>query len=152
MNPTMDAIYILSPQPHIVDCLLADFDRRRYKKSFLVWIDLLDPQLRRRIDSSPQAQQHRAGYETLYIDFFPRESHLITFRDPWSFPILYHPACNHLVREHMQNLAQKVGAETGPMETVCCVLTPWKDHWHLRIVGRVSKSPLLPTKESSTRS
>lgn len=108
MNPTMDAIYILSPQPHIVDCLLADFDRRRYKKSFLVWIDLLDPQLRRRIDSSPQAQQQRAGYETLYIDFFPRESHLITFRDPWSFPILYHPACNHLVREHMQNLAQKI--------------------------------------------
>lgn len=109
MNPTMDAIYILSPLPHIVDCLLADFDRRRYKRSYLVWIDLLDPQLRRRIDSSPQAQQQRAGYETLYIDFFPRESHLITFRDPWSFPILYHPACNHLVREHMQNLAQKVG-------------------------------------------
>ena len=61
MNPTMDAIYLLSPQPHIVDCLLADFDRRRYKKSFLVWTAVLDPPLRRRIDNSPFAQQQLAG-------------------------------------------------------------------------------------------
>ena len=52
MNPDMDAIYLLSPQPHIVDCLLADFERRRYRKSFLVWTALLDPQMRRRLDVS----------------------------------------------------------------------------------------------------
>ncbi|KAL2070401.1 hypothetical protein VTL71DRAFT_13427 [Oculimacula yallundae] len=108
MNPDMDAIYLLSPQPHIVDCLLADFERRRYKKSFLVWTALLDPQMRRRLDVSRQVQEQMAGFETLSIDFFPRESHLITFRDPWSFPILYHPACNSLVRDHMQSLAQKI--------------------------------------------
>lgn len=108
MNPDMDAIYLLSPQPHIVDCLLADFERRRYRKSFLVWTALLDPQMRRRLDVSRQAQESMAGFETLSIDYFPRESHLITFRDPWSFPILYHPACNGLVRDHMQILAQKV--------------------------------------------
>ncbi|KAL9033543.1 MAG: hypothetical protein Q9214_007463, partial [Letrouitia sp. 1 TL-2023] len=45
---------------------------------------------------------------TLNIDFFPRESHLITFRDPWSFPILFHPACNQLVRQHLDDLAQKI--------------------------------------------
>ena len=109
MNPDMDAIYILSPKPHIVDCLMADFERRRYRRTWLVWVALLDPQMRRRIDSSRQAQEQLAGFETLSIDYFPRESHLITFRDPWSFPILYHPACNSLVRDHMQILAQKVG-------------------------------------------
>lgn len=108
MNPDMDAIYLLSPQPHIVDCLLADFERRRYRRSFLVWTALLDPQMRRRLDVSKQVQEQMAGFETLSIDYFPRESHLITFRDPWSFPILYHPACNSLVRDHMQILAQKV--------------------------------------------
>lgn len=108
MNPDMDAIYLLSPQPHIVDCLLADFERRRYRRSFLVWTALLDPQMRRRLDVSKQVQEQMAGFETLSIDYFPRESHLITFRDPWSFPILYHPACNNLVRDHMQILAQKV--------------------------------------------
>ncbi|EKD21689.1 Sec1 family protein [Drepanopeziza brunnea f. sp. 'multigermtubi' MB_m1] len=107
MNPDMDAIYLLSPQPHIVDCLLADFERRRYRKSFLVWTALLDPQMRRRLDVSKQVQEQMAGFETLSIDFFPRESHLITFRDPWSFPILYHPACNSLVLSHMQLLSQK---------------------------------------------
>ncbi|RYP16843.1 hypothetical protein DL765_004864 [Monosporascus sp. GIB2] len=108
MNPTMDAIYMLSPQPHIVDCLMADVERRRYRKCFLVWTAVLDPQLRRKIDASPLAKQQIAGFETLSIDYFPRESHLVTFRDPWSFPVLYHPACNGLVRRHMQDLAQKV--------------------------------------------
>ena len=37
MNQDTDAVYILSPQPHIVDCLMADFERRRYHKAFLIW-------------------------------------------------------------------------------------------------------------------
>lgn len=36
-NPEMVALYFLSPQPHILDCLLADFERRRYRKSYIVW-------------------------------------------------------------------------------------------------------------------
>lgn len=108
MNPTMDAIYFVSPMPHIVDCILADMDRRRYQNSFLVWTGLLDSELRRRLYSHPDVRNQIQLYEVLNIDFFPRESHLVTFRDPWSFPVLYHPACNHLVREHMQTLAQKV--------------------------------------------
>ncbi|KAH7312435.1 Sec1 family superfamily [Stachybotrys elegans] len=107
-NPGMDAIYILTPEPHIVDCLLADFDRRRYRTAFLVWTSLIDPGLRRRIDEVPGIRQLRASSRTLFVDFFPRESHLVTFRDPWSFPMLYHPACNSLVPAHMQALAQKI--------------------------------------------
>lgn len=143
MNPTMDAIYILSPQPHIVDCLLADFERQRYRKAYLVWTTVLDPQLRRRLDSSQLAQQQlagegpstprsrfyctknfRTGFETLTIDFFPRESHLVTFRDPWSFPVLYHPACNNLVREHMQILAQKVSDAVATNRALSSVANP----------------------------
>ena len=37
MNKDMDAVYILSSLPHIVDCLMADFERRRYRRSFLIW-------------------------------------------------------------------------------------------------------------------
>ncbi|KAG7146229.1 Protein transport protein sec1 like [Verticillium longisporum] len=115
MNPTMDAIYILSPKPHIIECLLADLDRRRYQNAFLVWTGVVDPRLRRRIDESPGKRMIRC-FETLAIDFFPRESNLATFRDPWSFPILdpwsfpilYNPECNDLIREHLQGLAQKI--------------------------------------------
>lgn len=136
MNPDMDAIYILSPQPHIVDCLMADFERRRYRQSFLVWTALLDPQMRRRIDASKNAQGQLAGFETLSIDYFPRESHLITFRDPWSFPILYHPQCNDLVAGHMQSLAQKV---TGPQfRNAYHLLTFDVDHRYMCITRRVS--------------
>lgn len=106
-NPTMDAIYFVSPQPHIVECLLADFERRRYRKAYLVWLGVLNPELNRRLSV---ARQQIAGFETLLLDYFPRESHLVTFRDPWSFPVLYHPDCNDLVKKHMQSLAQKIAA------------------------------------------
>jgi syntaxin-binding protein 1 len=33
---------------------------------------------------------------------------VITFRDPWSFPVLFHPGCSHLIKNHLQDLAQKV--------------------------------------------
>ena len=41
MNKEMDAVYLLSPQPHIVDCLMADLERRRYRKSYVIWTSRL---------------------------------------------------------------------------------------------------------------
>ncbi|PHH61683.1 hypothetical protein CDD82_2120 [Ophiocordyceps australis] len=107
-NPDMDAIYFLTPEPHIVDCLLADLERRRYRRAYLLWTSLVEASLRRRIDDLPGIRQLRASSKTLFIDFYPRESHLVTFRDPWSFPMLYHPDCNSLVPKHMQKLAQRI--------------------------------------------
>ena len=69
---------------------------------------MLPPPLRERIDRSPIAREQIRIFRVLEIDYYPRESHLITFRDPWSFPILFHPACTNLVRQHMEQLAQKV--------------------------------------------
>ncbi|KAL4913936.1 Sec1-like protein [Aspergillus aurantiobrunneus] len=122
----MDALYILSALPHIVDCVLADFERKRYRKSYLVWTScrsalvfrkyssrshkclvVLDPGLRARFDRSQMAQEQLAGFQTISIDYYPRESRLVTFRDPWSFPVLFHPGCNHLIREHLTALAHK---------------------------------------------
>lgn len=151
MNPGMDAIYLLSPQPHIVDCLLADLDRGTYKNAFLVWTSVLDPQLRRRIDSSPNAQQMIAGFETLHVDYFPRESHLVTFRDPWSFPVLYHPACNNMVREHMQILAQKVRFLPSLPPRSVSMLILRTDYRSMRTPRRVSPCPILQTKEPPAR-
>ena len=37
MNREMDAVYILSPQPHIVDCVMADLECRRYRRSYIIW-------------------------------------------------------------------------------------------------------------------
>ncbi|EHK99610.1 putative protein transport protein sec1 [Glarea lozoyensis 74030] len=65
MNPDMDAIYLLSPLPYVVDCLMADFERRRYRRSFLVWTSVLEPQLRHRFDKSRQAQEQIANFQTL---------------------------------------------------------------------------------------
>lgn len=112
-NRDADALYILTPQSHIVDCVMADFEKRRYRRAFLVWTSLLNPEQRARIDKNEVARSQIAMFRVLNVEFFPRESHLVTFRDPWSFPVLFHPACNGLVRQHMEDIAQKVGWAIG---------------------------------------
>ncbi|KAL8678970.1 MAG: hypothetical protein Q9186_004739 [Xanthomendoza sp. 1 TL-2023] len=107
LNKEMDAVYLLSPVPHILDCLMADLERRRYRRVFLIWTSLLPQDLQQRLDRSALAKQQIVYASVLNVDYYPRESHLITFRDPWSFPTLFHPACNHLIRQHMEDLAQK---------------------------------------------
>lgn len=69
---------------------------------------MLEPSLRDRIDKTPIAREQIALFKVLNVEFFPRESHLVTFRDPWSFFALYHPACNNLVKQHLEDVAQKV--------------------------------------------
>ncbi len=49
----------------------------------------------------------------LLVDFYPRESRLITFRDPSSFLVLYNPTCNDLVARHLRELASKVCSYTA---------------------------------------
>ncbi|KAN0067471.1 Sec1-like protein [Elaphomyces granulatus] len=107
-NHDMDALYFLSPLPHIVDCLIADLERRRYKKAFLVWTSSLEPQQRGKLDRLKTARDQIADFRVLNIDFFPRESRLVTFRDPWSFPVLFHPACSNLIRTHLEDLSRKI--------------------------------------------
>jgi syntaxin-binding protein 1 len=120
----MDAIYFLAPKPHIVECLVADFQRDCYKRGYLVWVGVLGRELQVKVGTIsrhkiagtklPIPNCHlftytgAAVWETLLIDYFPRESHVVTFRDPWSFPILFHPACNEMVKKHLEELAHKV--------------------------------------------
>ncbi|OQD86620.1 hypothetical protein PENANT_c007G06508 [Penicillium antarcticum] len=71
-------------------------------------VSILDPQQRARIDRSQMARERIAEFHVMNINFYPRESHLITFKDPWSFPVLFHPGCNNLIRPHLEDLAQKI--------------------------------------------
>lgn len=36
-NRETDAIYLLTPEPHIVECVVADIERRRYRQITLLW-------------------------------------------------------------------------------------------------------------------
>lgn len=88
-------------EPDIPDCLADE----------TITLDtVLHPALRDRIDKSSIAREQIALFRVLNVEFYPRESHLITFRDPWSFPILFHPACSNLVKQHLEDIAQKVSA------------------------------------------
>jgi hypothetical protein len=84
-------------------------------------------------------------FKVLNLDYYPRESHLVTFRDPWSFPILYHPACSNLVPKHIADLSQKVRRTL--MSSLCRHSHP-SDCSYLRVTRRISRHPLLPAQQS----
>lgn len=107
-QPETDAIYLLSPLPHIVEALKADLSRRRYRRGFLIWTSTLPRNLGADLFSSESRRQRIANTKDLNIDFFPRESHLVTFRADWSFHILYNPQCDQLIKSHLDNLTQKI--------------------------------------------
>ncbi|KAK2806196.1 hypothetical protein FQN50_005919 [Emmonsiellopsis sp. PD_5] len=68
----------------------------------------LDPQMRNRIERSSMARDQVADFRVMNINYFPREAHVAIFRDPWSFPTLFHPACNTLIKGHLDDLAQRI--------------------------------------------
>jgi len=107
-QPGTDAIYLLSPLPHIVEALKADLSRRRYRRGFLVWTSTLPQPLGADLFSSEPRRQLIANTKDLNIDFFPRESHVITFKADWSFHILYNPQCDQLIKSHLNTLTQKI--------------------------------------------
>lgn len=66
-------------------------------------------------------------FSVVDIGYYPRESNVVTFRDPFSFPVLYHPECNNLVDRHLQDLAERI-------VTVCVALEeyPTIRYWRPR--------------------
>jgi hypothetical protein len=71
----------------------------------------LNHNLRRRIDGLPMAREQIGDFQVLSVDFYPKEAQLVTFRDPSSFFVLYHPDCSNLVRDHLETLTRKVRAQ-----------------------------------------
>lgn len=104
---------------------------------------VLDPQQRARLDRSQMVRDMIVSMHTLNVDFYPRESRVATFRDPYSFPILFHPACNNLVREHLGDLARKVGYSLIRICKLSCLRRI--DCVYLRGVRRISCYSLLST-------
>ena len=107
-NPSTDAIYLLSPQPHIVECLKADAKQRRYRRTFLVWTSPLSRDLDEVIFKLQAPNGPVVESRSLDVEFYPRESHLVIFREPWSFYNLFHPACDHEVKRHLDNLTRRI--------------------------------------------
>lgn len=63
--------------------------------------------LRNMIMNSP-ARGFIRGERVLSVDFFPRESHLFTLREPTSVFNLFHPECGDLVQRHIKELTRKI--------------------------------------------
>ncbi|KIW87991.1 uncharacterized protein Z519_11576 [Cladophialophora bantiana CBS 173.52] len=103
-----DAIYLLSPLPHIVESLKADLSRKRYRRAHLIWTSQLPRNLGEDLFRSESRAKLIVESRTLNIEYFPRECNLVSFREPWSFHVLFHPACDSLVKNHLDSITQKI--------------------------------------------
>ncbi|KAF8477371.1 Sec1-like protein [Kalaharituber pfeilii] len=108
--PKFEAVYFVAPEEFSVQCLISDYTRKvpRYGRGHIYWISEPGENLRGMIRNSPAANYVDPRGMVLSIDFYPRESHLFTFREPSSFFTLYHPECRGVVRSHLVELARKI--------------------------------------------
>jgi hypothetical protein len=103
------------------------------------------PALQQRLDRSEMARSQIRNFKVMHLDYCPRESHLITFKDPYSFPLLFHPDCNDLVVQHMNEIAEKVGFYVL-YHNLALSDYRYLARWGLCCSGRISNNTLLPTK------
>jgi hypothetical protein len=96
------------------------------------------PHLRERVDRSPAATKSIQSFRVLNIDFHSREAKLVTLQDPYSFPVLFHPACSTLVKNHIAELAQKVLLR--PMTALANVARSCQSAWPLAKTQRLDST------------
>ncbi|KAI5279124.1 vacuolar sorting protein VPS33/slp1 [Ascosphaera acerosa] len=77
------ALYILSAQPYLADCVVADLQRRRYRSLHLVWTSKPTLEMKNKILAAPHARELVADFSNINVDYLPREGCLALFRDPW---------------------------------------------------------------------
>ncbi|KAK9467958.1 Sec1-like protein [Lipomyces arxii] len=106
---SFEAMYILSPQRHIVNCLLADFVKTptRYSAAHVFFVPKINQHFIDEIYNSPAASYIQTC-EALMIDFFPQQSNIFTFNDSDSLPLFYNPSCMNLVKQEILKVANKL--------------------------------------------
>ena len=64
--------------------------------------------------------------------------------------MLFHPACNQLVRRHMDDLAQKVPRPSKGLFHLCEADAGLKDSIHMCIIRRVPNNPISQSPKRDT--
>ncbi|KAF3935530.1 hypothetical protein ABW19_dt0201704 [Dactylella cylindrospora] len=109
----MEAVYLLTPKPYVLDCLVSEFKRPkpRYMGGHLVWTSSLPDSMRQHLVRQVQESGNRnwiLSERILPINFHPAESHVFTFQDPKSFFPLYHPRCDNLAQREFSETAKRI--------------------------------------------
>lgn len=140
----LDAIYLLTPRPDVFERLIADLQRRKYPACSLIWtsstlhcahvctllmfVTVPPEAYRQTLVNREEFKSQIKTYKVLNVEYFPQESHLVTFRDPWEATYLFHPLCMGIIQKHVEDMAQKVcrfssqDRHTDAFRSLVCVL------------------------------
>ncbi|BFZ59705.1 syntaxin binding protein 1 [Saitoella coloradoensis] len=115
-SQTFEAVYLLSPEPWVIDAVISDFARAqpKYAAAHLFFTSALDDRLLDKLTQSPAGPRLKTVKE-LFVDFYPSEAQTFTLRDSRSFLKLYNPECKSLVDRELQRLAGKLVAVCATM-------------------------------------
>lgn len=110
-NATLEAIYFVSPKYDTIKHILNDTSKeeKMYSAIHLFFISALSGKLARKLMESSKITPIKTTSE-MYLDFFPLESKVVTFRNSFSFLTLYNPSCAELINVETRNLAKKLAS------------------------------------------
>ncbi|KAK7202566.1 Sec1-like protein [Myxozyma melibiosi] len=107
---SFEAVYILSPRPHIVDCLISDYSRTppRYGAAHVFFVPMLGEREQRRLYDSPAARFMGGYCNPLLIDYMPQQSQVYTFGEPDAMVTYYNRDCYNLVEKEVTRTSRRL--------------------------------------------
>ncbi|KAF3926534.1 hypothetical protein AA313_de0200363 [Arthrobotrys entomopaga] len=133
-HPDMEGIYFLSPEPHILECLLSEFKRPRPRHigGHIIWTLKPPPKMQERLrNQATRGKNWVLSERVLPIHYHPLESNIFTFQDPKSFYPLYNPKCDDLALAEFAGIAKKILGVCVALEEFPIIryyLSPYTNH------------------------
>ncbi|KTW27334.1 hypothetical protein T552_02317 [Pneumocystis carinii B80] len=110
-NTMLEAIYFVSPKYDTIKHILNDISKeeKMYSAVHLFFTSGLNGKLAKKLVESSKTIPIKTTSE-MYLDFYPLESKVVTFRNSFSFLTLYNPFCTELINMETRNLAKKLAS------------------------------------------
>ncbi|KAK9450882.1 Sec1-like protein [Limtongia smithiae] len=109
-RPAFDAIYILSSQKYIVQCLISDFQRQipRYKGGYVYFVPMLDRENYMALQNADNTGYIKDDFKPLLIDYNPIQSNVFSFKYPDALPVYFNQNCFSLVQSQIEKTTKRL--------------------------------------------
>ncbi|KAK9472996.1 Sec1-like protein, partial [Dipodascopsis tothii] len=106
---SFEAIYIVTPQQYVVDCIKADFGRSppRYGGVYLFFVPLVDDNITQQLQASAVSPYIRIC-QSLLLDFRPVEAQVVSLDNEAALVKYYNRSCFDLVNLEVMRAARKL--------------------------------------------
>ncbi|KAH3683223.1 hypothetical protein WICPIJ_005799 [Wickerhamomyces pijperi] len=109
-QPSLNALYLLSPSTYSIRCLLTDFESTsvKYKGAHLYFLPTVSQSQEKMIKSNFQLNPRILSFGEFPLDFEAKDPNVFTLKNPKSLQTYYNSSCSDLVKGSIDKIASSL--------------------------------------------